>query len=926
MGTSYSASADNLNVEETGQVYKSTKIVASPASGEIVATKFTGALNGNASTATKATQDASGNVITSTYATKTELSNKANSSHNHSASDITSGTLDAARIPNISIDKLIAGTTNTTIPSSLLPSYVDDVLEYTAKANFPSTGATGKIYVDKTTNLTYRWSGSAYVEISPSLALGSTSSTAYRGDYGAAAYKHGITNKGSAFSSGLYKITTNSEGHVTAATAVAKSDITGLGIPGQDTTYSAGTGISLSGTTFSNSGVRSIATGSSNGTISVNTNGTSVDVAVKGLGSNAYTSTEYLPLTGGWLFGGLSISEPLQIGNSYFSDETLALSNVDDDGNIDMLYLEIDSGLSYSGMQIGSKDILTWEFTNRPPYGRTMKNIQLHGNAATATKATQDGNGNIIASTYLPLSGGTMTGNITAPAFIGSLQGYATRAERSYLTYNDSKVYYYNFGGATDLNWKKVASIYYGSNESYVGATIKGIVYYFTGNYNQAEVQEYNFQVNNTFTGGSNLIVDSCQFRRDPGCPDIIRVVRVNTNNYELQVRQLQDWQKTAIQFTISSTSLITPCEPVDSSNNSAISISDLNDSHSLYSEYAYKIKDSGDGRNLTFNYSANGLSSVTWLAGWNGSELRAVSPSVITAGAATTAAKLGRNGDTATPMTFYWSGQDGQPTWLWGGTDGTNMYVYNPSNFSVNYANSCSIASSSNWLNTNSALTYGASGLNYFNASLGTTASASSNYAPTADWYHIIRMNHHNTAGYYVDLAAHFHSDSLYFKRVAAGTNYGYKHIWVEGNSITGAVWNDYAEYRESTTTKPGLVVFENGDDTLSPTTERLSHFAGIVSDTWGFCQGETEKAKTPIAVAGRVLAYTYCNRDEYKPGDCVCAAPNGTVDIMTREEIEKYPDRIVGTVSCVPEYEEWGQGDRPAVKVDGRIWVKVK
>ena len=70
-----------------------------------------------------------------------------------------------------------------------------------------------------------------------SLALGITSSTAYRGDYGDAAYKHAVTNKGSAFTSGLYKITTNSEGHVTGATAVAKSDITGLGIPAQDTTY-----------------------------------------------------------------------------------------------------------------------------------------------------------------------------------------------------------------------------------------------------------------------------------------------------------------------------------------------------------------------------------------------------------------------------------------------------------------------------------------------------------------------------------------------------------------------------------------------------------------------------------------------------------------------------------------------------------------
>lgn len=158
--------------------------------------------------------------------------------HTHDASDITAGTLAAARLPNISIDKLVAGTTNATIPSSLLPAYVDDVLEYAAKANFPTTGETGKIYVDKATNLTYRWSGSAYVEISPSLALGTTSSTAYRGDLGAAAYAHAVTNKGVAKSSGLYKITTNSEGHVTAGTAVTKADITGLGIPGEKSTLS----------------------------------------------------------------------------------------------------------------------------------------------------------------------------------------------------------------------------------------------------------------------------------------------------------------------------------------------------------------------------------------------------------------------------------------------------------------------------------------------------------------------------------------------------------------------------------------------------------------------------------------------------------------------------------------------------------------
>lgn len=73
---------------------------------------------------------------------------------------------------------------NGLVPSSQLPSYVDDVLEYPTLSAFPATGETGKIYVTLDTNLTYRWSGTGYVEISKSLALGETSSTAYAGNKG----------------------------------------------------------------------------------------------------------------------------------------------------------------------------------------------------------------------------------------------------------------------------------------------------------------------------------------------------------------------------------------------------------------------------------------------------------------------------------------------------------------------------------------------------------------------------------------------------------------------------------------------------------------------------------------------------------------------------------------------------------------------
>ena len=76
------------------------------------------------------------------------------------------------------------------VKTSQLPSYVDDVLEYNSQSAFPATGEAGKIYVAKDTNKTYRWSGSDYVEISASLALGNTSSTAFWGDKGQTAYDH----------------------------------------------------------------------------------------------------------------------------------------------------------------------------------------------------------------------------------------------------------------------------------------------------------------------------------------------------------------------------------------------------------------------------------------------------------------------------------------------------------------------------------------------------------------------------------------------------------------------------------------------------------------------------------------------------------------------------------------------------------------
>jgi hypothetical protein len=142
----------------------------------------------------------------------------------------------------------------------------------------------------------------------------------------------------------------------------------------------------------------------------------------------------------------------------------------------------------------------------------------------------------------------------------------------------------------------------------------------------------------------------------------------------------------------------------------------------------------------------------------------------------------------------------------------------------------------------------------------------------------------------------------------------------------VYGAVWNDYAEFRICKDKfKFGQTVVENGDDTLSIANQRLQRGCSIISDTFGFAIGETDEAKCPIAVSGRVLAYGYESREEFKKhiGWPVCSGPDGTVSIMTEEEEEKYPSRIIGTISAVPDYETWGTGN---VEVNNRIWIKIK
>lgn len=151
---------------------------------------------------------------------------------------------------------------------------------------------------------------------------------------------------------------------------------------------------------------------------------------------------------------------------------------------------------------------------------------------------------------------------------------------------------------------------------------------------------------------------------------------------------------------------------------------------------------------------------------------------------------------------------------------------------------------------------------------------------------------------------------------------------VYLKNNVLYGACWNDYAEFRRlgcnDKIISPGTVVKENGDGSVSLSTKRLDKGCLIVSDTYGFAIGQNADNILPIAVAGRVLAIPDQDPSTFEIGAPVCSGENGTISMMTEEEEQRYPSRIIGTVSEIPTYTIWhGNNDIP---VNGRIWIKVR
>ena len=447
------------------------------------------------------------------------------------------------------------------------------------------------------------------------------------------------------------------------------------------------------------------------------------------------------------------------------------------------------------------------------------------------------------------------TGTIRATKFKGSLSGNAATATISRSLGSDDTMKIYaessnevNFGGTSNLS-----AIYFGyrakdskpipSKFIFGGdGTSELVAAKFTGTLNgNAATATYTTQL---------LGVNSNNTPYDAIEGNLIRAVwnvkgdsrwYLKAGTYNCRVNYADDAvnadtaTKLAIARTISLTGSVTGSGTFDGSGNLSITTT-TNHSHNY-------IKDIGNTYNTTFAYSKAGLNyeEYTWLAGWNGYELRAVNKSQF--------AQANHNHD--------------------------NNYV----------------------------------------KKTGDTMTGNLKITNTNPYIHLLDTNTNYATNFYLQE----YQGLLY---LGAGIS---NSVYINSNGkLYGAVWNDYAEYRETNREiEPGRCVIEVGDGSLTLAFGRLQPGANIVSDTFGFAIGETEINKTPLAVSGRVLAYPNEPRESYHPGDPVCSGPNGTISRMTRKEVREYPDRIVGTVSEIPNYETWGTGN---VEVNGRIWIKVK
>lgn len=442
----------------------------------------------------------------------------------------------------------------------------------------------------------------------------------------------------------------NSSVSLSGSTLTVKINGTTQSLTNTNTTYSAGTGLSLSGTTFSNSGVRSISTGSANGTISVNTNGTSADVAVKGLGSAAYTASTayatanhshsgYLPrlrMTNPdpghasigaipYIFALKAVGTPVY-GDPEFKDGVNSVGYYNNSGGGTVTVTRISDNQNSANSSGYILQISSTTGTTSPGRGGFVQNITSRAGAVFCqifrakipTGFTVVNAENSMGSNYktywLTDRAGTGKWEWYCRITICGTSGTFSGGGHVYLSAdaggNPAVTWYLSYCNLIDLtkaNYDGLRSVYAEKLDSSAGSATNPV--YFSGGKPVACTYSLNKTVpsdakftdtNTTYSAGTGLSLSGTTFNHASS-------VTAGTAG------------------TSSATSGSAPAIPYVTVNATGHVTGYGTHTHTIN-----KVKDIGNSTDTSFAYSKAGLNyaDYTWLAGWNGYELRAVNKS----------------------------------------------------------------------------------------------------------------------------------------------------------------------------------------------------------------------------------------------------------------------------------------------------------
>lgn len=461
---------------------------------------------------------------------KSALDSKSNTGHKHVKADITNfptsmpasdvpAWAKAASKPSYTIGEvsgnLPASRISGTIAAANLPSYVDDVLEYASLSKFPTKGESGKIYTALDTNKIYRWSGSAYVVISETIALGTTHSSAGYGDESRAAYNHSATtgnpHKTTKTDLGLGNVENKSSatirGELTSANVT-----TALGYtpPKTDTNTHYTTRI-VAGAA---NGTANAATTNGNTHINVTDDNTfRSGVVIKGTGATSVTSDAN---------GNITV-------HSTDTDTWRPVQN-------NLTSTATDQSLSAAQGKALNDKFSSYVPTSRTVNGKALSaNITLSAGDVGAAPASH-------SHSYLPLAGGTMTGPI-------KFSSLPMRESQDFLVGIDA----FDQGGT--LKWTSADKVKVGSatkatqdsagqqiNTTYIkGLSVSGRTVTYTrgdGTTGTITTQDTNTTYNNVTTSTSGLMTAADKQKLDAlgGIVTITKSITLKT-----------DWQNTGI-------------------------------------------------------------------------------------------------------------------------------------------------------------------------------------------------------------------------------------------------------------------------------------------------------------------------------------------------------------------------------------------